>query len=218
MLVDPDDFVGGLLAFLPQLYDRWEREAIRKLLPQGGTFVDVGSNIGAYSLWAAACAGDNGRVMAIEADPENYAILTENIKLNSKQHVIRARQVGAADVNVSLTFYKAPPGNCGGNNFEARGSPDRSLQCERLSAILKQDEITKVDFMKLDIEGFETRVLKQFFLDVPSDSPLRPQFLLVEIAGGPRSVEEQEALRLLILGHGYALESEKDNALFIRQS
>src|SRR5580658_10181849 len=51
MIVDPADALGGNLAFIPHLYDTWERQAIRDLLPEGGTFVDVGANIGAYTLW-----------------------------------------------------------------------------------------------------------------------------------------------------------------------
>ena len=113
MLVNPCDYVGGLLAFLPQTYDRWERKAIKRLLRPGGTFVDVGSNVGAYALWAACCAGPAGRVVAIEADPENFDDLVNNISLNARTEIVQACQVGVADASSVLDFYRAPTGNRG---------------------------------------------------------------------------------------------------------
>jgi hypothetical protein len=84
MRVDLRDHLGGYLAFLPHVYDRWERQAMTSILRPGDAFVDLGSNLGAYALWAARCVGSSGRVLAIEPDTHNHEVLTENVRLNGR--------------------------------------------------------------------------------------------------------------------------------------
>jgi hypothetical protein len=88
MLVDPWDCIEGVLALLPQYYDSWELAAVAQNLPEGGTFVDVGANVGAYSLWAARHGGLNANVIAIEPAPDNYARLCHNVELNGLARII----------------------------------------------------------------------------------------------------------------------------------
>ena len=68
MCVDFWDAIEGTLALLPQYYDSWELDQVRRHLPPSGTFVDLGANIGAYALWAAHCVGPQGKVLAVEAE------------------------------------------------------------------------------------------------------------------------------------------------------
>lgn len=215
MQVDPCEVVGGNLAFIPQLYDRWERALVKDLLPNNGTFVDVGSNIGAYALWAAACLGKGGRVLALEADPDNYALLTKNIEINSQQGIVTCVLGGVADENHTLRFYKNTKGNRGGHSFVGTGDQYIEIQCRPLLEILEANHVAQVDFMKLDIEGFEERVLSKFFEDTAKGSPLRPTYLLVEIQGGPVvDVGVQEHIKKMICDHGYALMVDKSNSFF----
>lgn len=217
MNVDPCEVVGGNLAFIPQLYDRWERKAIRKHLPGDGVFVDVGSNIGAYSLWAAFLLNNAGRVLAIEADQNNFDLLSENVKLNQKESVITCYLGGVADKTQSLRFYKNESGNSGGNSFLGNSQNFIEVQCRPLIDILKQNNIAKIDFMKLDIEGFEEKVLLAFFEETSISSALRPAYLLVEIKGGPISNPiDQERIKNMICSNGYELIVDKSNSLFKR--
>ncbi len=215
MEVDPCEVVGGNLAFIPQLYDRWERALVRDLLPSNGVFVDVGSNIGAYALWAAASLGKGGRVLALEADPDNYALLTKNIEINRQQAVVTCILGGVADANHTLRFYKNTKGNRGGHSFVGSGDQFLDIQCRPLLEILETHQVAQVDFMKLDIEGFEERVLSRFFEDTAQSSPLRPTYLLVEIQGGPVvGVGVQARIKKMICDHGYALVVDKSNSFF----
>jgi FkbM family methyltransferase len=219
MIVDPAEGIGGNLAFIPQLYDVWEREALRTRLPEGGTFVDVGANMGAYSLWAARIVGPRGRVLAYEAAPANYERLVENIALNRFSQV-HAFHVGVSDKTETLKLHINPIGNSGGHSFVPGFCPEGSaaeidVQCEPLAELLARNGLTTVDFMKLDIEGFERRVLSRFFQDVPSGSALRPRHMLAELARvdarGPGSLWET------IVSAGYRpVRQGKANALFER--
>lgn len=215
MRLDPCEVVGGNLAFIPQLYDRWERKVLRKHLPLGGVFVDVGSNIGAYAFWAATCVGPNGKILALEADPENYALLQENVALNEFDNVIMSRLGGVADKPETLRFYKNTCGNRGGHSFIGSGDGYVEIQCETLATIINASSLNGIDVMKLDIEGFEERVLRQYFSDIPELSPLRPKYLLVEINGGPiQDGGARQRLKELICQNGYELLVDKGNSWF----
>jgi FkbM family methyltransferase len=217
MLVNPEDCIGGILAFVPQLFDRWEREALTKILPQDGTFVDVGANIGAYSLWAAQHCAPGAKIISIEADSENYDSLKRNIALNGFSQITPIH-AGISDHHDELTFYKNTTGNRGAHNFCERGVPSGKVQCLPLSDALEQQKLNKVDVLKLDIEGFEFKVLSKFFLDFPANSAMRPTFLLVEIEGGPQTNSEKASLRQMVLDNGYIIIHDEMNTLFQRAS
>ena len=57
-----------------------ETSLILELLQPGDTFLDVGANIGYFSILAAAAVGDAGHVIAYEPDPENYRLLQTNVE------------------------------------------------------------------------------------------------------------------------------------------
>ena len=81
LTVDPCDCIGDNLLFTSHLYNRWERRILKQYLELDPdmTFVDVGANIGAYSLWASKFLGINGRIVSIEANPETFKLLKNNI-------------------------------------------------------------------------------------------------------------------------------------------
>jgi len=216
MLLDPSDCIGGNLTFAPQLYDRWERQAMRALLPARGTFVDVGANVGAYALWAARCVGTGGRVLAIEADPLNFAALEQNIGLNNLANVVDACQAGASDREEVRILSRNVTGNCGGHSFVGTGRDGVAVTCRPLRDILAEHVIPSVDMMKVDIEGFELTVLRRFFGDVGVGSPLRPRYLLVETTGGPGGVESASELLDFLQAEGYAMLRSDSNALLER--
>jgi FkbM family methyltransferase len=219
MILDPADCIGGNLAFIPQLFDRWERHVIDTYLPRGGVFVDVGANIGAHSLWAAHRVGPEGRVLAYEAEPANFASLTGNIDLNGFEKIVTAQQVGVADASTTLTLQLNLAGNSGGHSFLAppAGASDAiEVSCEPLAALIDKSGVARVDFMKLDIEGFELRVLSRFFDDVPSDSPLRPAAVLAEMYFGD---DRDRPLIAMLERAGYSLRGGDGlNSLFLKSA
>jgi FkbM family methyltransferase len=222
MLVDPAEGMGGSLTFVPQLFDRWERRIIQKMLPRGGTFLDVGANIGLYSLWAASHVGATGQVIAIEAEPANFGSLEQNVALNGYSN-IRPIHVGVSDKKETLRLRLNPTGNSGGHSFvpdahPGPGTVEIEVQCEPLAAVLESAGVMGIEFMKIDIEGFEQRVLGKFFADTAPSSPLRPAFLLAEFYDG-RIVGT--SLAAMLEAAGYALVSEHHgmghNGLFARR-
>lgn len=220
--LDPSDCVGGNLFFSPHLYDRREREFIRLLVPANGVFIDVGANIGAYSLWAAQHLSQWGVVLAIEADSQTYQVLRENASAstNRARCAIHLENIGVSDKEEQLVFYKNTHKNSGANSFYPAddSEPAGTLSLVPLMSVVRKHRLKKIDFMKIDIEGFELKVLGRFFADCerPENSELRPRHVLVEIEEGPRTREPQytRELRKLFDDHGYVEVYAGKNSLY----
>jgi len=179
MELEPAENIDSGLLFCPQLYDFQEISFMRDNLPADSCFIDVGANIGFYSLIASTVVGGEGRVIAIEADPYNYNKLLINIELSGATNVL-ALNIGVSDKRETLRLGLNVSGNRGGNSFyrQGEGVVGVDVPCVPLHEILMQQGVQRVGGAKLDIEGFEFRVLSSFFAE--SDYTLYPKFIIVE--------------------------------------
>jgi FkbM family methyltransferase len=119
----------------------------RQALRGGGLFVDVGANVGAYTIWAAECGGE---VMALEPAADTFGLLLENIALNGYQ--VAAIQAAAGDRCGTARFTA---GRDAGNRLD----PDGPVKI-RLVTIDSLIEGRHVAGLKVDVEGFEIDVLR----------------------------------------------------------
>ena len=141
----------------------WEPELtywIAGKLRPGDTFIDVGANIGYYSLLASALVGKSGGVTAIEASPAIFQQLRANLARN---HVTKVRcvNIAAADRRGTLPLFRGPDHNAGETSlFQGPGfEPDGSVEAAPLAEILEPQEITRARLIKIDVEGAEGGVL-----------------------------------------------------------
>ena len=177
MQLDPLECIDGALLFYPHLYEHREIEFMKDNLKRGDIFLDIGAHIGFYSLIASPFVGGSGSVIAVEADPYNFEKLTLHLRLNHIQNVIAVNK-GVSNKNEILRLGLNVTGNRGGNSFLSTNEDHVHVPCCTLAALLKKHRINRVQGAKFDIEGFEFRVLHQFFREV-NDS-LRPGFIIVE--------------------------------------
>ncbi len=204
MALEPGECVDGGLLFYPHLYDRRELDYIRSNLASGSLFIDAGANIGLYSLIASKCVGSEGKVLAIEAEPYNAEKLRSNINLNSIDN-IKVIQAGLSDKHEELVMNINLNGNRGGNSLISSSENNQkgvSVSCMPLLGIIKDAGWERVDGMKIDIEGFEYRVLSSFFDSAERD--LYPKFLIAEVNEGYEKFGSKD-LHDLFLSHGYKL-------------
>jgi len=140
------------------------------LIKQGQTVLDLGANIGVYALKIAQKVGDDGLVIAFEPNQKNFEKLEKNIQLNGFKN-IKAFNLAAADFNgeAKLSFE---------NNFENAASivHKAGLQAEivgvvRLDDFFTENNIKKIDFIKMDIEGAEPFALKGFEKNILQHKP-----------------------------------------------
>jgi FkbM family methyltransferase len=166
MLLDPDDVVSGIL-LRKGIWEPQSLEIMRSHLPAGSTFIDIGAHIGYYSLKASRWLGPNGTVVAIEPNPPTVERLRDNIRYSSVFRVL-VQPVACAESESTLDFYASPRGNTGmasmsrGNaSHELNGEPTRyRVRARPLDDIVAELRLSRVDFMKLDVEGAEMLVLK----------------------------------------------------------
>jgi FkbM family methyltransferase len=213
MRLDPRECIDGGILFYPQLYEHVEVRFMLERLRPGDCFLDAGANIGFYSLLASRAVGEHGRVVAIEADPTNHAKLVGNLEMNSVKNVT-ALCVGVSDRMERLQLGLNTTGNRGGNTFLADRPESISVECRPLSAILRECSVGAIAGAKFDIEGFEYRVLEQFFKDVGTE--LYPRFLVVEQNDMFRDRAGGDVLGLLVSRGFEEVWSHQFNHIFVR--
>lgn len=175
MLLDPRDSVCRNLLYYPQIVDAKERAALVPQIRPGDAVVDAGAHYGFYSLLAAK---RGAKVLCIEADPMTFARLRHNIALNRADN-ISAVNVGISDRRERLKLFRdTARGDHSAHSFMPGGERADSIEidCAPLAEIMEQQGFTRCDVLKVDVEGFEYRILKPFF----ESSKIRPRLILVE--------------------------------------
>ena len=174
-----ENLADRFILFTPKLYDTEEFEFLSKILKPDSVFVDIGANVGFYSLWAARSINSDGRIIAIEPNPKTFQILTENIRLNNKPDYIETLQTGVADKDGEFVL-KITPRNLGGATIieEVDSNESVKIKCSPLVSILAQQGVKKIDVIKIDTEGADEMILGSFFAQ--AQTSLYPGTVIVE--------------------------------------
>lgn len=167
------------ILFTPQYFDADELRILTSRITDGFTFIDIGSNVGWYSLFVAREAGAvPTRILAVEPQPEIFDRLIYNIRQNPSC-TIKAVDCAVADKTGELTLFLDPL-----NRGEASLKIVNSSQTDAIRVpavtmleLLKREGLTRVDAIKLDVEGAEDLVLDPFFRDAPTS--LYPSVVIV---------------------------------------
>ncbi len=127
---------------------------------KGDVVVDVGAHIGLYTLSAAKEVGTSGKVVAIEPDPKNFKLLKENIKRNNYTNVL-AIDAALSDSVGPRTFYCATDPSLSGFQPSGPTKVRYSWQTNTLTLteLLKNLKISEIDWLKIDVEGEELKVI-----------------------------------------------------------
>lgn len=166
------------------LYEAGLRQRVLMRLPEGGTLVDVGANVGFWSLPAARRAGPRGRVLAFEPNPWAARALRRNVALNEAAPLapveVIEQAVGRGSGPVSLFSWDLEAGASQATLHREAvplGSPERVIV-----PLTSLDEALQlpVDVLKIDVQGHEDAVLAgaaRLFASSP------PRILVVEVQG-----------------------------------
>lgn len=155
-----------LIATYIWVFQEWEPDLTRFIASRLGDgdvfFVDVGANIGYYSLLAAGPVGVGGRVVAVEASPPTmFSDLHHNVVVNEHGDRIREVNMAAAAKTGTLTVFTGPRHNAGmTTTLSSRGlHAESTVEAKPLEEILTFQEITSARLIKIDVEGAEPDVL-----------------------------------------------------------
>jgi FkbM family methyltransferase len=151
-----DDILHVLSAREPHV-----RRAIEERLPQGGTFVDAGANIGFYSVLAAQLVGVGGQVVAFEMMPDTAAILRHHVALNCPDRV-EIVEHALSDRSGEMVTASVEPGKHGQASIVASATPDGRVAVEVATVTLDAAlaHVGPIDVLKMDLEGAEHLALK----------------------------------------------------------
>jgi FkbM family methyltransferase len=127
----------------------------------------------------AAKSIKSGKILAVEADPVSYNKLVKNINANNVEGIIEPVCVGVSDKKEILKLNIKTDGNRGENSFLIKTDAQVEVQCFALCQILMEHGINTVKGIKIDIEGFESKVLNAFF-NYSKCYELWPSFLIIE--------------------------------------
>jgi FkbM family methyltransferase len=133
-------------------------------LTPGDTFIDVGANVGYYSLLASKLVGTYGTVVAIEASPEIFKTLQRNLALNYTENV-RPVNMAVYHSNAVLKVFRGSEYEVGQTTILEDEAVERGfeVECEvdaaPLSAILRREEMQNARLIKIDVEGAEWSVV-----------------------------------------------------------
>lgn len=183
---------------VPQFHDAPEREALKAALSPGAVFLDVGANAGFYTFWALAQRHAGLRVIAVEPTATMLERLRYNLKLNGLDSAVTLCPCAVTSEPCEVVIEEHA-GNLGQSAVRKEGA-GRKVPGRPLLALLDEAGVTRVDAMKIDIEGHEVPVLKAFYESAPRS--LWPRLVIGEIVG-----DGGGALRELLTRHGYRVEA-----------
>jgi FkbM family methyltransferase len=209
LLVVPGQQISQAV-YLSGLYEPATTAVLRKLLRKGDTFVDVGANIGLFTMIASRCVGRSGRVLAFEPSRREFTTLRYHIDHNGLENA-QALQVALGSYDGTATLHVADAVHAGLNTIEDRfiyqgvGEAYReTVPVMRLDDVVEQHGISRVDMIKIDVEGAEHRVIAGARQTIARHRPT----LVLEITGpalAPENAGRTSIESLLSsLGYDYA--------------
>lgn len=156
--LNPEDRTLSTTLWNEGVWEKTQTEQLLEQLSPGDTFVDVGANIGYYTVLAAQKVGPEGRVFAFEPDPESFALLQHNVERNGlSQVVLENKAAGAEDGKLELFLSTA---NRGDHRIYDPGGGRSSVE---VAVVRLDDYFAKVGGpihgMKIDTRGAECAIL-----------------------------------------------------------
>ncbi|RMH20528.1 MAG: FkbM family methyltransferase [Acidobacteria bacterium] len=153
LTLDPHDSLG--LSLRP--YEPFTSRLVEDCLRPGQVAVDVGANIGYFTLLLARGVGATGRVYAFEPDPESFALLRRNVAANGYGNVIAA-QAAVAEEAGTVRLFRSPD-NAGDHRTYDAGDGRAAIVVEAVRLDDALADAARVDFIKMDVQGAEPRAL-----------------------------------------------------------
>jgi FkbM family methyltransferase len=182
-------------------YDPHSLKLISQVVGPGFACMDIGANVGTFSLPMARYVSPGGRIIAVEPGPSQLERLKFNIKLNpSLETLIEVHELAFSD-HEHVLFWKEESGNPGNAAFNP--SDGIRMEMTTLDLFATAHGLQRLDFIKIDVEGMELEVLTGAEQSLESLAPM----IYYESWIGKKTLwdEKQESLEKLLRHHGYSL-------------
>ena len=158
MFLDPGD---SLDLSINGVYGELDTKIIREEIHEGDIVIDVGANIGYYTLIFAQLVGSSGKVFAFEPESKNFEILKKNIEINNYPNIVAEQKI-VSDKSGIVKLFIAEHGIVG-HRINQQKSSQKFIEVESIildNYIKKLNLDSKINFIKIDVEGSEPKVLE----------------------------------------------------------
>lgn len=204
MVLDPDDRIVSRVIRRDKIWEPLETDLFSRALEPGDVVIDVGANIGYYTLLAARRVGPTGHVYAFEPEPRAFAILQRNVALNGYTNVtLVAKALGRSPGTLRLYLAKRNRGDH--RVYDPTGKREAiDVEVVTLDEVLAAEPPARIDLIKIDTQGAECSILagaEQTLAD-HREATILMEFTpnaLVAVGDSPRGCLER------LTGSGFAL-------------
>ena len=166
-----------------KLPEEAEHRALDSIVEPGMVFVDIGANIGSYSVYVAGLVKQDFTLVAFEPHPKTFAKLMFNLQANGVA-TDQVRNCGVGDEAGELDLWSDGGSNIGHTSMLKSGTSNPKVSVKvpvvPLLEVLNEAGIDRIDLLKIDIEGFEDRALSPFITSAADG--LLPKHILIETA------------------------------------
>ena len=197
-------------------WENTETECIRTHVKKGDLVIDIGANIGHYTVLFSCLTGPQGKVYAFEPDPENFDLLSKSISYFRLQNVVPEMKAVSNTASTRRLFLKDGTSN---HFYHASDTDCNDAFIDVNTISLDEyfsDSGQRIDFIKMDIEGAEMLVLQGMSRVLDRNPNIKivfefcPYFLV-------RSSADPRALLSLLLERGFTLFNIDENATSIKK-
>jgi FkbM family methyltransferase len=158
LYLNPHDKIITTHMVLSGTWEPIETEVFLKHVKKGDTVIDVGANIGYYTVLGAEAVGPTGQVLAFEPDPTGFGFLTKNVKTNGFSNVV-AEQKALSNKAGKLKLYLDEFNKGDHRIYQTGNRPSVDIDAVKLDDYLPADR-RKVDLIKIDTQGAEIVILQ----------------------------------------------------------
>ena len=187
MFVDARDVSIAPHLIMDGAFEEYTDAVLRSIIKPGMHVLEIGANVGVFSLLMAHRAGPAGSVLSFECDPELAQIVRDNLEINGLAHIGKVDERAVSDKTGTLRFFSALHHRGNGTLVDGLEQIPRmaierreiEVQSTTIDDILKEHQ-TSFDVVKIDAEGAETAIFRggySLFADRG-----RPLHVIVEFA------------------------------------
>jgi len=209
------------LLFTPRLYEPIELRELGADIARARTqgrpfvFVDIGANVGLFSLFVAARADERARILAIEPEPGNLRRLNFNIRANPNAP-ITVIPIALSDEagELAIELNRRDRGGSRIIKIAQAGTPTDAVRVasQTLLGVLSLEHIDAIDALKIDVEGMEDVILHPFFREAPPR--ICPRLMIIEDSRASWKVD----LISILLAKGYTVAVRSKQNLILRRA
>lgn len=205
-----DDWIQQCLFFTGE-YEAAELKALSQLMNGNSVFIDVGANVGLYSLKASEIIKDNGKVIGFEPFIKNFNQLSTHIECNNLSSKVKIENKAIGESEGKLKLYYSEQAHNRGMVSALKNDYANSYEVEMISldGYCASHNINVVNCVKIDVEGYEMSVLKGMKNILQHNQPI----LLLEILE-----ENTEEVESFLSNFGYLKYYISDNGIVVKEN